>query len=46
MSNNPGVAANDPEWELEPAEGETLDPNNPEVLEARRLAGDITAPEA
>lgn len=39
------VAADDPEWELEPFEGETLDPNDPEVLAARRAAGDPTAPE-
>lgn len=49
MSNNEPVveeiSADDPEWELEGAEGETLDPDSPEVLAARREAGDPTVPE-
>lgn len=48
MSNNipesTEVAPDDAAWELEGTEGEQLDPNEPDVLAARRAAGDETAP--
>lgn len=40
------VAADATEWELEGDDsGDELDPDSPEVLAARRAAGDPTAPE-
>lgn len=48
MTDNPyapeaAIAADDEEWTLEGHEGQTLDPDAPEVLEARRAANDPTA---
>ena len=39
------VSPEDSEWELEGEEGETLDPDSPEMIAERRAAGDPTAPE-
>ncbi len=36
------VDPNDPEWQLDAAPGETLDPGGEDVLAARRAAGDET----
>lgn len=49
MSDDPydpalAIDGDDAEWELDPAEGETLDPDAPEAIAARREAGDPTAP--
>lgn len=46
-ADDPGVVVdpNDPAWQLDGALGETLDPDSEGVLEARRAAGDPTAPE-
>lgn len=38
------IDEHDDAWELEGAEGEQLNPDDPEVLAARRAAGDETAP--
>lgn len=40
------IFEDDPEWQMEDVVGETLDPDDPEVLAARREAGDPTVPEA
>jgi hypothetical protein len=49
MSDDPydpelAIDGDDGEWELDPAEGETLEPDAPDVISARIAAGDPTAP--